>query len=136
MITKQQLEEIKQLDDAINIKLSEIEALRDIATSISAVLKDEVVQSSKQSDKMASCVVKIVDLETEVNELTDRFVEIRTALLDEVTRVLARGTIEFNVIYLKYFVYKRQFEICSILHYSREAVRQIELRSLKKLEDS
>jgi hypothetical protein len=136
MITKQQLEEIKQLDDAINIKLSEIEALRDIATSISAVLKDEVVQSSKQSDKVASCVAKIIDLETEVNELTDRLIDTREMLLKEITRILGHGAVEFKVIYLKYFKYERQGDICSVMHYTRESVRQIEMRALKKLEDS
>lgn len=134
MITKERLEEIKRLDDEINLKLSEIASLRDISISITAVMKDEVVQSSKEPDKMGTCVAKIVDLENEVNALTDRFVDLRTELLEEVKRILGTGTVEFNVIYLKYFCFKRQCEICYIINYSREAVRQIENRALKKLE--
>ena len=134
LITKEQLEGIKILDDSINVKISEIGSLRDIATSINAVLKDEVVQASKEHDKMGSLVAKIVDLENEVNADIDKLVDLRTSLLEEIKNVLGQGTVEFNVIYLKYFVYKRQCEISYLINYTRQAVGEIEKRALKKLE--
>lgn len=135
MITKEQLEGIKILDDSINVKLAEIGSLRDIATSINAVLKDEVVQASKQHDKMGSLVAKIVDLEKEVDSDVDRLVDMRTSLLEEIKKILGQGTVEFNVIYLKYFVYKRQCDISDLINYTRQAVGEIEKRALKKLSE-
>lgn len=135
MITKEQLQEIKRLDDEINVKLSEIASLRDIATSITAVMREDGASGSGggKSDKIGSCTAKIVDLEHEVNRDIDRLVDLRTIILDEMSRTLGKGTVEFNVIYLKYFLYKRQCDMIQILSYSRQAIVNAEIRALEKL---
>ena len=73
MDTKTYLQQIERLDRKIQNKFSEIEQLKTMATSISVAQKDINVQTLANKDRMGSAVSKIVDLESEANEIICEF---------------------------------------------------------------
>ena len=73
---KKYLEEIAMDNAIIENKLAEIDQLKSLATSISALSSDTPVQSSGESDRIGKIVADIADkendLQTFVNKLIDK----------------------------------------------------------------
>ena len=79
------LKQIGIMDARINARLEELESLRTLAMKTTATMGGERVQSSGSQQKMADCVVKIVELEQEINDAVDIFVDYKReamALID------------------------------------------------------
>ncbi len=71
------LKQIKKLDSEINTAIEELAELEALATKTTSVLGGERVQSSGSQDKMADCVVKIIDRRNKLNIDIDRFVDLK-----------------------------------------------------------
>ena len=84
METKQYLGQIKRLDRMIQNKLSEIYQLKTMACSITIEPKEDKIQTSSDKDRMGSTVVKIVDLENEVDSLVDELVDKRKKIIEQI----------------------------------------------------
>ena len=69
------LKQIKSMDAKINADIEELASLEALATRTTSVLGGERVQSSGSQQKMADCVAKIVDMQKQVNEEIDRYIE-------------------------------------------------------------
>lgn len=69
------LKQIGIMDARINARLEELESLQALATKVTASMGGERVQSSGSQQKMADCVVKIVEMKQEINEAVDRYVD-------------------------------------------------------------
>ena len=63
------------MDAKINADLEELASLETLATRTTSVLGGERVQSSGSQQKMADCVAKIVDMQQQVNEEIDRYID-------------------------------------------------------------
>lgn len=79
MNAKQYLKQITRLDNLIKSKLEQIEELRSLAekVTVEAKLVKSYNKNSYQSDKVGDVVVKIVDLNNEINEYIDRLVDLK-----------------------------------------------------------
>lgn len=136
MISREQLEQVKKLDYEINLKLLRLQSLKELATSIGVNLKEVVVQSSGQKDKVSSCVVRIIELEEEINKLTDHFVYTKENILSEMENVLGIHSNEYRVLYMRFFEYKTRARVAVELGYNVESIRLITNKGLKKLSES
>ena len=79
MNAKQYLKQITRLDNLIKSKLEQIEELRSLAekVTVEAKLVKSYNKNSYQSDKVGDIVVKIVDLNNEINEYIDRLIDLK-----------------------------------------------------------
>lgn len=77
MKAKKYLQQIKTIDAKIDSRLDEIATLDAIAKKTTSVMGGERVQASGTQDKMADCVLKIVELKQELNWEIDRFIDYR-----------------------------------------------------------
>lgn len=69
------LKKIKTMDAQIDADILEIARLEALATKTTAVMGGERVQSSGSQEKMADCVVKIVDMKNRLNAEIDSFLD-------------------------------------------------------------
>lgn len=101
---KRYLQQIRLYDSHINTKLDELQHLKEMVTRITPTLKDDVVSGSGSQDKLADAVVKIVDLEAEIDREIDRYVNAK----QEISSVLD-GIVDpdqLQVLHKRYVQYK------------------------------
>lgn len=101
---KRYLQQIKLYDSHINTKLDELQHLKEMVTRITPTLKDDVVSGGGSQDKLADAVVKIVDLEAEIDQEIDRYVNAK----QEISSVLD-GIVDpdqLQVLHKRYVQYK------------------------------
>jgi len=85
---KEYLNQIRDLDKEITAKLEQCDQLRAMATRTTASLSSEWVSGSRQSnDKMADCVVKLVDLNKEIDRDIDRLVDLKREVIGKINKV-------------------------------------------------
>ncbi len=77
MTTKEYLQQYRNAEDDINIKLDQIHQFRELATKTTQTLTEDNVQSSGSEDKVSAIVSKIVDMEREVDAEIDELHDIK-----------------------------------------------------------
>lgn len=103
------LEQVKRVDTIIPNKLIEIQQWYDIATSITATMNGECVQSSGSKQKMADAVSKCMDIIDELENMVDQL----RAVKKEVTQVIEQlySPTEYDVLHKRYIQHKTLEEI-------------------------
>lgn len=117
------LKQIKKLDVLINSKLEEIENLKTLATKVNAPLNQERVQSSGSNDQLGECVAKIVDLQNEINDDIDAFINLKREIEHKVLSI--DNPVAINVLYKKYFQHKTIVQIAEECDISRQWVSKL-----------
>lgn len=69
------LKQIKTMDAKINADIEELASLEALATKTTSVLGGEKVQASGSQQKMADCIVKIIDMQDKINEEVKAFIK-------------------------------------------------------------
>ena len=101
---KAYLRKIELLDAHINNKLNDLFTLRTMVTKITATISPVVVSGSGNQDKLGDAIAKIVDLQNEINQQIDRFVDAKR----EVSAVLEKlqDPDHVKVLHKRYIEYK------------------------------
>ena len=77
MSAKEYLSQAMYIDQRINSKLEQVMTLRETATKATATLTDMPRSDSPNLQSMENTIVKIVDLENEINRDIDRLVDLK-----------------------------------------------------------
>lgn len=72
MTTQEYLSQVERYNRMIKNKLEDVGKLRAMSTSITLSPKDVDVQKTTEKDKIGSVIVKIIDMEKEVDTLIDK----------------------------------------------------------------
>jgi hypothetical protein len=80
MTAKEYLSQARYLDERINAKIKQVEALNTLATSATSALTGMPHSPNKATSKMANIVDKIVDLQAEINRDIDELVDLKKAI--------------------------------------------------------
>lgn len=83
MNVEQKLVSVREINDLINRKLDEVAGLRGMLGASAVSYDADRVQTSP-ADKMSEIIGRIVDLESEINDLVDTFVDVK----DECVKML------------------------------------------------
>lgn len=114
---KEFLKQPERLDLRIKNKLIEKQQWKDIALGITANMDGERVQSSSNSkSKMADAVIKLVDMEAEIDSLVDELIDTKKKVIQTI-EMLDSAT-EYNVLHMRYIQYLSLQEIAD--HYNRD----------------
>ena len=132
MDTKTYLQQIERLDRKIQNKFAEIEQLKTMATSISVAQKDINVQTFSDKDRMGSAVSKIVDLESEANEIICEFLEKRSIIIHQIDGI--SDTNMYHILFIRYVMMKDLGTISVEMGYSFKQVCRIHGNALKEFE--
>ena len=132
MDTKTYLQQIERLDRKIQNKFAEIEQLKTMATSSSVAQKDINVQTFSDKDRMGSAVSKIVDLESEANEIICEFLEKRSIIIHQIDGI--SDTNMYHILFNRYVMMKDLGTISVEMGYSFKQVCRIHGNALKEFE--
>lgn len=132
MTTKNYLEQIERLDRMIQNKLSEIEQLKHIATSITISPKEVNVQVSSDKDRMGNAVSKLIDLEKETDRLVDEYMDKRKRIIEQIDSI--KDTNMYHVLSEKYISRKGLSVIAVEMGYSFKQVCRIHGNALVEFE--
>lgn len=105
---KEFLQQVELCDAHINNKLEELAHLKDLATRITTSLKQDVVCCGGNQDKIGDTVSKIIDMENEINQAVDDFVDKKrevSAVIEQIT-----NADHLMVLYKRYFYPYLSFE--------------------------
>lgn len=106
MTIKEYLYQLKDIDDLINSNIEEVDKLRTLATNITVTYSDEP-HGSGTSDKVGNTVVKIADLQNEINDLIDELVEIKAESSKIINQI---KDLRLRTVLIKYYVQNKTFE--------------------------
>ena len=126
---KAYLQQVKLLDEHINNKIEELDMLKAMTTKITSTLKQDMVFGGGNQDKLGDAVAKIIDLEKEINESVDRFVDAKRDVGSVVEKVTNPD--QFAVLYKRYFLYERWEQIACELHCTFRHATRIHGEALK-----
>lgn len=77
MAVKEYLTQAYRIDQRINSKLEQVASLRDLAKKATATLSDVPHNPNKDTHSMENIIVKIIDLENEINKDIDQLVDLK-----------------------------------------------------------
>lgn len=124
MTAKEYLMQIKLLDVKIQQKRTQVDDLKDRATSISGQQTDAVrVQSSKDGDTIGRKVAKYADLEAEIEADTYELLQLKHSIINQIQQLTDRRYVE--LLYKRYVEYKRLELIALEMNYDYDYVRAL-----------
>ena len=128
---KAYLTQVELYDTHINNKLEELQRLKEFTRQITATWKKDVVATSGKQDKLGDAIAKIVDLEVELNEAIDAYIDKRR----EVVRLIEKlnEPDQVAVLHKRYCGYKSWTDIAKEMHMSERNVQYIHGRALQSV---
>lgn len=126
------LSKIKLCDTKINIKLDELKQLKDMTMKVTPTLEGEVVSGSHNQDKLGDAIAKIVDLQREIDDSIDTFVELKRFFMWIIDKLDDAN--QATVLYKRYFQYKPFEQIACEIGYGYRNVCYIHGRALQAVE--
>ena len=131
MNAKEYLNQAYRLDQRINSKLEQVMTLRETATKATATLTDMPRSDSPNLQSMENTIVKIVDLENEINRDIDRLVDLKA----EVRQLIAalENPEQQLILELRYLCFKQWSAIMEEMGISETSVYRIHGEALKNI---
>ena len=87
MNAKEYLSQAFRLDQKINSKLEQVSKLRNLSMKASGLRLAERISGTKEHSLMESALVKMIDLEYEINADIDRLVDLKREMATLIERV-------------------------------------------------
>lgn len=104
MTSKEYLSQAYRIDQRINSKIEQVSSLHDLATKATSTLSDMPGSATRNVHRMEDVIVKIIDLENEINTEIDRLVDVKR----EITRLITEipNPEEQTLLELRYLCFK------------------------------
>ena len=123
MTAKEYLGQAYRLDQRINSKLEQVLSLRELTTKATATMSDMPGGGSRNVYKMQDIIVKIVDLENEINADIDKLVDLKREM---VTVIKAVTDPELQTLLeLRYLCFKTWEQIAVDMQYSTRNIYKL-----------
>jgi DNA-directed RNA polymerase specialized sigma subunit len=131
---KEYLSQAFRIDQRINAKLEQVENLRCRSTKTTATLSDTSVMYTRDAHSADGIIVKLIDLENEINADIDRLVDLKRDIY-EVFRSIHDPELQL-LLELRYLCYKNWSEISVALDLDDRYVYKLHGRALTEVEKS
>ena len=87
MTSKEYLQQGYRIDQRINSKIAQVTNLRELATKATATLSDMPGNATPNTHRMEDIIVKMVDLENEINADIDSLVDLKAEMVSVIKNV-------------------------------------------------
>ena len=129
MTAKDYLSQAYRLDQRINSKLEQLASLNDLSTKCTATLSGMPHSPNRGSSTMADTIVKIIDLQHEINDDIDHLVDLKREL---VAVIKAVDNPEYQTILeLRYLCFKTWEQIAVDMNYRVRNLHYVHDEALK-----
>lgn len=135
MGAKEYLNQLQRLDNAINLKLREVDDLRLKSKSIgsSDYSKERVKSSPSDEAPFTKFIERIVDLETEISSEICFFISEKHKIINQIQGLENADYI--SLLYKKYVEYKDLKQICDEMNFSYDRIRHLHGDALEDFEN-
>lgn len=131
MTAKEYLGQAFRLDQRINSKLEQVMSLRDLATKATSTLSDIAPSGTRNVHRMEDIIVKIVDLENEINRDIDALVDLKREMVSVIKSV---ANPEYQTILeLRYLCFRTWEQIAVDMNYSIQHIYRLRDKALKEI---
>ena len=132
MDTKQYLRQISRLDKMIKNKIVELNQLKELYTSISAIKSDENVQTTPNFDKIGTAYAKICEKEQELDEITDLYIDKKSIIISQIDQM--DDETHYEILFSRYVERKTFEKIADEMSYSWRQIIRLHGIALKEFE--
>ena len=133
MNAKEYLSQAVWLDRMIDSKLEQLETLKSLAMKVtSSFTKEKISGGNIEKSKMESTMVKVIDLEHEINADIDRLVNLKKDIQDTINKM--DDINQQLLLELRYLSGKGWDEIAASMGYDPRTVYRIHGKALKEFE--
>ena len=132
MNAKEYLEQTYRLDQRINSKIAQMDALRSLAEKSTATIRKDPANGGN-GRLMEETIIKIVDMEREISAEIDRLVDLKREIAEVISRV--EDPEAQIVLELRYLCYKNMNEIAEETGYCERNVFKIRNRGIQAVEE-
>ena len=131
MKIKDYLNQAHRLDQRINSKLEQIASLHDLATKAAVTYSDMPRNPNKGKSRIEECIMKIMELEEEINRDIDRLVDLKT----DITHLIKKlDSHEYQILLeQRYLCFKSWEQISVDLGYSIQHTFRLHETALEEL---
>ena len=136
MTAKKYFQQLWLLDEEIDEKIREMDELRTQAENCSSPEMTGMPRGSGTKDKLSEIVTKLVDLQSYVNEQTDRLIDLRAEITRQINEMKnQRSRIILSKRYLRKNRQDRAWEkIAKEMHYDKSTLMDIHRKALRQFE--
>ncbi len=128
---KKYLSQAFGLNQRIESKLGQIEELHELATKATVTYSDMSKNPNRGGSRMEDAIIKIIDLESEINRDMIQLVELKKDIIDRIKTV--ESTELQTVLELRYLSYMRWEEIAIELGYGIDNVFRLHRNALDEI---
>ena len=123
MNAKEFLEQVRYVDRAIDSKLEQVHKLRDETTKATSLVSDMPRSSSPNLQRLEDSILKIIDLENEINRDIDWLIDLKKAARTAINAMASPE--ERLILELRYLCYKTWPEIGEELGFSESHIYRL-----------
>lgn len=132
MTAKEYLNQARFLDMRINSKLQQVASLNDLATRCTATISDMPHNPNRGGSRMADAVMRIIELQEEINQDIHRLVELKHEIMKVIKAV---PNVEYQTVLEKrYLCFISWEQIAVDMNYSMQHTFRIHEKALKEVD--
>ena len=128
---KKYLSQAFGLNQRIESKIDQIAVLNDLATKATVTYSDMPKSPNRDGSRMEDAIIKIIDLEAEINQDMMKLVELKKDIIRRIKAV--DGTELQTILELRYLSYMRWEEIAIELGYGIDNVYYLHRKALDNI---
>lgn len=132
MTAKEYLGQARFLDMRINSKIQQVASLNELATRCTTTISDMPKNPNRGDSRMADSVIKIIDLQDEINSDINKLVELKREIMGVIKAV---PNMEYQTLLEKrYLCFITWEQIAVDMNYSMQYTFRIHERALKEID--
>ena len=131
MTAKEYFSQAYQIVVRINSKMEQVASLRDMATKATQTLSDMPGSATRNVHRMEDIIVKIVDLENEINADIDKLVDLKRSIIDIIRQV--DDAEQQTVLELRYMSFMSWARISEQMGYCRQQAQRIHNQAISNI---
>lgn len=131
MTTKEYLAQTYRIDQRINSKLEQIVSLRELATKATSTLSDTPPSGSRNVHSMEGIIVKMMELENEINADIDVLVDLKKEIMSIIKKI--NNPEQQTLLELRYLCFKTWEQIAVDMGYSIQNAYKVHDRALENI---
>lgn len=128
MTIKEYLSQAYRIDQRINSKLEQVRSLRELAEKATSTLSDTYSSGNGNKQKMEGVIVKIIDLEDEIDEEIDKLVDLKHEIVSLIKQV--KNPEYKTLLELRYLCFRTWEQIAVEMRYDLSWIHRLHKKAL------
>lgn len=128
MTIKEYLSQAYRIDQRINSKLEQVRSLRELAEKATSTLSDTYSSGNGNKQKMEGVIVKIIDLENEIDEEIDKLVDLKHEIVSLIKQV--KNPEYKTLLELRYLCFRTWEQIAVEMRYDLSWIHRLHKKAL------